>query len=111
MTKFNTHPSLPFDPLTATAEDVSQGLKAGNFTSEDLVHIYLSRIEKYNGHLKALISTAPKEKLLEAARKLDQERRKGKLRGREGRLHGVPIIVKVGHSIISQGEGEQWTTI
>jgi len=88
-------PSLPFDPLAATASDLQKLLDAGVVTSEDLVNIYLAQVEKHNHHgmrLNAIISTAPKDTLLAAARALDQERR---TLGKRGPLHGIPIVVKV----------------
>ncbi|KAK0729459.1 hypothetical protein B0H67DRAFT_558865 [Lasiosphaeris hirsuta] len=70
-------PSLPFDPLNATASDLQKLLDKGTVTSEDLV--YLAQIEKHNRYgmrLNAIISTAPKDVILTAAaRALDQERR------------------------------------
>lgn len=80
-----------FDILTATAEDLQRELTSGGITSQQLVKIYLSQIERHNDYLKAVISTAPEELLLERAAILDDERQRGKLRSP---LHGIPILVK-----------------
>lgn len=80
-----------FDILTATAEDLQRELSSGGTTSQQLVKIYLSQIERHNDYLKAVISTAPEALLLERAAILDDERQSGKLRGP---LHGIPILVK-----------------
>lgn len=41
--------------------------------------------------MRALISVAPKHEVLKIARKLDDERARGKVRGP---LHGIPIVLK-----------------
>jgi amidase len=90
-----TSPSLPFDPLVATASDVQKLLEDGTVTSEDLVNIYLAQVQKHNHYgmrLNAIISIAPRDTLLAAARALDHERRTS---GKRGPLHGIPIILKV----------------
>ncbi|KAI3336488.1 putative glutamyl-tRNA amidotransferase subunit A [Xylariaceae sp. AK1471] len=79
------------DLLTATAGDLEAALSDGRLTSENLVSEYLSRIEKYNGYLRAVISTPPKRHVLKIARDLDLERAAGQVRGP---LHGIPIILK-----------------
>lgn len=61
-------------------------------TSLQLVEVYLEQIEAYNPYLHAVICTAPKPSLLEAAKKLDAERSDGKV---HLSLHGIPILVKV----------------
>ncbi len=91
----NATSQIPFDPLVATASDLQQLLEEGSVTSEELVSIYLARIEKHNRHgmrLNAIISTAPRDTVLAAARSLDRERR---TLGKRGPLHGIPIVVKV----------------
>lgn len=80
-----------FDILTATADDLQRELSSGDITSQQLVKIYLSQIERHNDYLKAVISTAPEPLLLERAEILDDERQSGKLRSP---LHGIPILVK-----------------
>jgi amidase len=61
----------------------------GKLTSRELTQNYLKQIEELNPLLHAVIETNP-EALAIAAR-LDEERRKGRLRGP---LHGIPVMVK-----------------
>lgn len=83
-----------FDPLTVTAFELSELLNAQAITSVQVVQLYLKEIALHNRRgrqLRALISVAPKHKLLKIARKLDDERARGKIRGP---LHGIPIVLK-----------------
>lgn len=83
------------DVLTATASDLQEYLRNGEITSVKLVYLYLEQIEKHNHqglHLNGVIETAPRNLLIQEAQKLDDERASGNTRGR---LHGIPIIVKV----------------
>lgn len=83
-----------FDPLVMTAFELSEMLNAGAITSVEIVQCYLNQIEQHNRRgrqLRALISVAPRHELLRIARKLDEERARGK---RRGPLHGIPIVVK-----------------
>lgn len=85
---------FPFDTLNASATSLSRLLRAGNLTSVELVDIYLAQIERHNRkgrQLRAIISTAPRYHLFAIARRLDDERRAGKVRGP---LHGLPVVVK-----------------
>ncbi|KAH6869696.1 amidase signature domain-containing protein [Thelonectria olida] len=82
------------DLLRASAKDVSEALQAGRVTSVQLVDAYLARINANNIKglgLRAIIETAPIDKVRTIARKLDSERARGEVRSP---LHGVPIIVK-----------------
>lgn len=67
----------------------ARGIAAGDFTSEELTRACLARTEAA-GHLNAFISLDA-EAALEAARKADEIRRKGKA---AGALHGLPITFK-----------------
>ncbi|KAF2277986.1 amidase signature enzyme [Westerdykella ornata] len=83
-----------FDPLTATAWELSELLNTGALTSVEIVETYLHQIEQHNRRgrqLRALISVAPKHELIRIAKKLDAERARGK---RRGPLHGVPVVLK-----------------
>ncbi|KAF2144249.1 uncharacterized protein K452DRAFT_223664 [Aplosporella prunicola CBS 121167] len=85
---------LPFDPLTATASSLSQLLATGRLTSVELVDILLAQIDRHNRkgrQLRAIISVAPRYHLFAVARRLDDERKAGLLRGP---LHGVPIVLQ-----------------
>ncbi|KAL8854605.1 MAG: hypothetical protein Q9221_000640 [Calogaya cf. arnoldii] len=87
-------PSKDYDLLTLTATELQGFLERQEITSELLVELYLSQIQKHNHEgmmLNAVISTVPKHQALEAARKLDEERAQ---KGSRGPMHGIPIIVK-----------------
>lgn len=66
-------------------------LASGSLTSEQLVEALTDRIAKHADALKTFISIAPRESVLEQARKLDAERKQGHVRSN---LHGIPIVVK-----------------
>lgn len=83
-----------FDPLTVSAFELSELLNAQAITSVQIVELYLREIELHNRRgrqLRALISVAPKHEALKIAKKLDDERARGKIRGP---LHGIPIVLK-----------------
>lgn len=83
------------DSLTATAHELQELLNTGSVTSVDLVDLYLSQIKKHNHEglkMHAIIETADRDFLVERAQQLDEERRRGEIRGPG---HGIPIIVKV----------------
>ena len=75
-----------------TISDLRDKLKSGEFTSEQLVKLYLKRIEKIdkNGfELKSVIEI--NSDALSIAKTLDNEMKKGKIRGP---LHGIPVLIK-----------------
>ncbi|EHK42024.1 hypothetical protein TRIATDRAFT_268254 [Trichoderma atroviride IMI 206040] len=83
-----------FNLLTSTVHDIQQLFDRSELTAESLVAQVLDQVEKHNRKglcLGALISVAPRQKLLEQAQLLDQERAAGKARSP---LHGIPFIVK-----------------
>ncbi|CBQ72884.1 related to Amidase family protein [Sporisorium reilianum SRZ2] len=83
-----TYPDL----LSASISELQAGLARGEYTSADLVQAYLARIDEVNIHgpgLRAIIETSAVA--LSEARRLDEERARGKYRGG---LHGIPIVVK-----------------
>ena len=82
------------DVLTATATHLRQLLDRAEVSSSDLVKNYLGQIDRHNHkgmELRAVISTAPEEDLLQQARALDRERAEGRARGP---MHGIPVIIK-----------------
>ena len=81
-----------FDPLTTTATGLQRLLSTNALTSVQIVTQYLAQIDKYEPKLNALISRAPREKVLAVAASLDEERKNGRIRSP---LHGIPIILKV----------------
>ena len=64
-------------------------LEGKSFTSRELAHCYLKRIDMINPRIKAVIETNPEA--LEIADKLDAERKSGNVRSR---IHGIPFLVK-----------------
>lgn len=84
--------NLKINLLTATAAELQTLLRRGQVSSVNLVHAYRQQIQRYDGHLHAMLDLAPEDKVLEQAKLRDQERADGKLKSK---LHGIPIIVKV----------------
>jgi amidase len=79
----------PFEIIEATIPDIQDALRRGDLTSRDLVEMYLTRIERYEPLLNAVITINPRAR--SEAETLDAERAKGLLRGP---LHGIPIAIK-----------------
>ncbi|KAK8126904.1 Amidase signature domain protein [Apiospora kogelbergensis] len=65
---------MTFDPLTTTATTLQQLLQEGAITSVQIVERYLLQIERHNHVLNAFISVAPRDRLLDQAAALDEER-------------------------------------
>lgn len=82
----------PFNPVEASIEDLQIALGSGRLTSEELVEMYLERIQKYDYQgpkLNSIINI--NTKAADVAKELDAER---KTKGPRSPLHGIPIIVK-----------------
>lgn len=80
------------DVTAATIEELNQAFDAGTLTSEQLVELYLARIEAYDKTgptLNAVITLNPRA--MERARALDAERQ---TRGPRSPLHGIPLVLK-----------------
>ncbi|KAF3491302.1 amidase [Arthroderma uncinatum] len=75
--------------IDASAEQLQDGLTKGCFTSVDLVNTYVARIAEVNSTVRAVTEINPDAMAM--AKQLDEERKKGKLRGP---LHGLPMIIK-----------------
>ncbi len=78
------------DEVTIT--ELQGWLESGRFTSENIVNLYLERIQdidKEGPGLNSIIEINPDA--VKIAQQLDAERKSGKLRGV---LHGIPIVVK-----------------
>ncbi|KAF2729699.1 amidase signature enzyme [Polyplosphaeria fusca] len=75
--------------LDATIEELSAGIKAGDFSSVDLVNAYIGRILEVNSTLHMVTEINPDAWTIAA--ELDKERKAGTLRGP---LHGLPILIK-----------------
>ena len=85
-------PAWALDITTATIPQVAAQMRDGTITSEQLTAAYLKRIEAYDKQgptINAVITLNPHA--LEQARRLDAERRAGKVRGP---LHGIPVLLK-----------------
>lgn len=78
-----------------TIEQIQVYLDKGYLTSEQLVQLYLERIEKYNVQYHAFISI--NDNALETAKELDNERTK---KGSRGQLHGIPIVIKDNYDFV-----------
>jgi len=80
------------DLTTANIEQLDAAMASGKVTSEQLVKLYLKRIDAYDKKgpaINAVITLNPKA--LEVAKALDKERKAGKVRGP---LHGIPVVLK-----------------
>jgi Asp-tRNA(Asn)/Glu-tRNA(Gln) amidotransferase A subunit family amidase len=76
----------------ATILELNQAFENGTLTSEDLVKLYLKRIEAYDDQgpkLNAVLKI--NDNVMEIARQLDEERR---ISGPRSILHGIPIVLK-----------------
>jgi len=72
-----------------TAAGIGRGIRAGEFSSEEVTRHFLERIEKGNDRLNAFV-TVTAERALEDARRADE----AVAAGRGGPLTGVPIAHK-----------------
>lgn len=80
-----------FDVLTATAADLKSWQEEGKLSSKQIVERYLAQIEANNDYLHAVISTAPRRKIILRAVVLDIKRWAGlPLKP----LHGIPVLIK-----------------
>src|SRR5262245_10890276 len=83
---------VPFRLMEATISETQAALDAGTVTSEDLVTMYLARIEAFDKQgpaINAMVRMNPNA--LAEARASDRERRRGRERGP---LHGIPVVLK-----------------
>jgi amidase len=81
-----------FELTQASIPELQKAMADGSLTSEQLVKLYLKRIEAYDKQgpkINAVITLNPHA--LETARALDAER---KSKGARGPLHGIPVILK-----------------
>lgn len=73
----------------ATIADINKAFDAGALTAEELVRLYLNRIEVYDSKLNSILLINPSA--LETARDLDLERQTN---GARSPLHGIPVLLK-----------------
>lgn len=78
-----------FDLNETSALELQQKMETGELTAESICKKYLDRIALVDPHLKSVIELNPDA--LEIAKKLDEERQKGSVRGP---LHGIPVMIK-----------------
>ena len=86
--------TVPFRLMEASILETQAALEAGTITSEDLVRMYLARIDAYDKQgpkINALTLVNPNA--LAEARALDLERQT-KHKGSRGPLHGIPVLLK-----------------
>jgi amidase len=80
----------PFPELVeVTIPQLQAKMKSGQLTSRRLVEMYLERIKQVDTKTRAVLEINPDA--LAIADKLDQERKKGKVRSP---LHGIPVLIK-----------------
>lgn len=82
----------PFELDEATILELEAAMASGRRTSQDLVRLYLSRIETIDRSgpaLRSVIELNPDA--LSIAADLDRERKE---KGSRGPLHGVPVLIK-----------------
>ncbi|WP_437993032.1 amidase [Sorangium sp. So ce145] len=82
--------SASTDPTHLSATALATLLSAREISSEELTRAHLARIEALEPRLRAFTQVL-RDEALAAARGLDEERRRGDVRGP---LHGLPITVK-----------------
>ena len=81
-----------FNLTEASIPQLEDAMAKGTLSSEKLVKLYLKRIEAYDKKgpaINAVITLNPKA--VDEAKKLDAERKAGKVRGP---LHGIPVLLK-----------------
>jgi Asp-tRNA(Asn)/Glu-tRNA(Gln) amidotransferase A subunit family amidase len=79
-------PSKDGDIAFASVTQLARWIEQRKISSEQLTHIYLERLERFNPKLRCVI-TLTRELALEQAKKADEEIAAGKYRGP---LHGIP---------------------
>jgi amidase len=75
--------------IEADIASMQSAMEAGWLSSEELVKLYLARIERYDGELRSILEVNPDA--IEIAKALDKERSE---QGSRGSLHGIPILLK-----------------
>src|SRR5258707_15268359 len=78
-----------FDFVEKSISDLQAAMAAGQLTSQQLTHGYISRLQSLNPLLHSVIEVNPNAMAI--ATQLDVERRQGHVRGP---LHGIPLLVK-----------------
>jgi Asp-tRNA(Asn)/Glu-tRNA(Gln) amidotransferase A subunit family amidase len=84
------------DLMDASIAELTEAMENGSLTSEELVQMYIDRINAYDKSLDLNSIIAINPSALEDAREADKERAEGNVKGR---LHGIPIIVKDNYDV------------
>jgi amidase len=82
----------PYSVVEKSVAELQADMTAGHVTSEEIARAYLARIEAIDRSgptLRSVIAINPHA--IEDARRLDAERRAGRVRGP---LHGIPVLIK-----------------
>lgn len=90
--KVRTAPELPFALEMESVESLQARMTAGTLTSFDLTKAYLARIGWTNADGPAIqaVRLVKPERALNEARRRDNERKRGEVRGP---LHGIPVLL------------------
>ena len=78
------------DLMDASISELETAMEKGELTAEQLVQMYIDRINAYDKSLDLNSIITINSKALDEAKELDKERAAGKIKGK---LHGIPIIV------------------
>jgi amidase len=84
--------TLGFELDEETISSLQEKLTSGKYTSQQLVELYLERIDNIDNKgfkLNAIIEINPDS--VSIAKEMDKERSEGK---RRGALHGIPVVIK-----------------
>ncbi len=84
-----TNESQSFDVIEARVAKIHAARRNEQLTFQELVYVYLDRIEAYNDELNAIITVNPSA--VERAKELDELWRET---GPISSIHGIPIILK-----------------
>ncbi|MDG1997160.1 MAG: amidase [Emcibacteraceae bacterium] len=88
----NAQTNYDFELDEITIEQLNSAYASGKYSAQDVVKLYLSRIEALNKsgpRLNAIISVNPDA--IKIAKALDQERART---GMRGPMHGIPVLLK-----------------
>ncbi len=74
-----------------TATEMTQRIRAGELSCRELMQAHLTRIERINPKVNAIVTQIPPEQVLAAAEAADKALTRGEV---TGLLHGLPIAHK-----------------
>jgi len=83
------------NPVFAGAHQLAAMIQRGEIGCEELLQLFLQRIDRFNPGLNAVIVDMRDQALAEA-RRMDEQRRKGSSRGE---LFGVPMTIKESYNV------------